>query len=312
MSVSRHASPVSAALRQHTDAVKRAFNHLLQTPVAALLTILSIAIALALPGSVFSVLDSVSGLGDQWKQGREVSVFLKTRTSDAQISQLKAAIEDQKDVEHVRVISSREAIKELETHSGASGLLDLLGDHALPAVLVVTPSDHLNSVEDFERLTTTIEQRPHIDSVVLDQDWVAKMLGTVNALKHFALLVSVLFGLVVVLMISTAMRHAVLQQRMEIEVTKLVGGSDPFILRPFLYRAAIIGAVSGIIAIILIKLALISLQGPLSQLTGLYARPLNSSLKLDTVFSVVALGTFVSVVSAWITVQLELNKIEPR
>lgn len=307
-----HASPVTAGLRQHGDAISHAYRYLFQTPFTSLLTILSIAIALALPGSVFSILNSLSGISEQWKDGREISVFLDTRSSDAQISQLNTRLKKLSGVASTRVITSAEAVQELEKQSSTDGLLDLLGNHALPAVIVVTPDETLSSVEAFEQLGKTIGEKKHVEDVVLDQDWVAKMLGTVAALKRFAWLVSLLFGLVVVLTISAAMRHAVLQKRAEIEVTKLVGGSDPYILRPFIYRAAILGFLSGILAVALVKIALVSLQAPLTQLTGLYARPLTTDMSVDTVLTVVALGTFIAIISAWITVQMELNKIEPR
>lgn len=308
----QHSSPISAGLRNHSRAAKQALTGLTATPVSTLLTILSIAIALALPGGVFSILNSISSLSGQWKQGREINIFVDTKASSAHIAQLKKSIAANPDISSIRVITSAQAANELEAESGVDGLGEILGSNALPAVLVITPKDTVQSSEAFEKLAKEIRTKKHVEDVLLDQEWVTQMLGTMKAIKSFAWLVSILFGLTVVLMISTAMRHAVLQKKQEIEVTKLVGGSNPYILRPFIYRSALIGLTSGVLATLLIKVSEMSLHEPLGQLTGLYSQSLKSGLSVDMIISVISIGTLTAIVSAWITVQMELRKIEPR
>lgn len=308
----QHSSPLSAGLRNHQRAAKQAVSGLLTTPFSTLLTILSIAIALALPGGIFSILNSVSELGNQWDSGREVNVFVTPKASDAQLAQLKKSLGENNQIDAIHVITSQQAARELGETSGITDLDSILGNNTLPPVLVIKPGETVQTTEEFQRLAKEIGQSRLVEDVLVDQEWVQEMHSTLNVLKSFSSLVSVLFALTVVLMISSAMRHTVLQKKQEIEVTKLVGGSDAYILRPFLYRSAIIGLSSGILAVLLIKLAELSLQAPLSQLTGLYAQTLNSGLSIDVVLSVLASGVLIAILSAWITVQIELGKIEPR
>jgi len=127
------------------------------------------------------------------------------------------------------------------------------------------------------------------------------------------LLLAVMLGLGVVLAIGNTVRLAIENRRAEIVVVKLVGGTDAYVARPFLYTGLWYGVGGGLIAVLLTSLALLLLQGPVAQLSGSYGSTfVLIGLGLSKGFLVIAGAALLGWSGAWISVLRHLRAIEPR
>ncbi len=301
---------LNAWLHQHEQALRTALAHIKASPLGTLLTVLAIAIALALPNALFLTIDSIgAALGDQ--NTRQISAFMKLSVDGRQLHAIAAELEQDPLVERVEVITRDESLQRFRDSSGMDDLLELLPANPLPAVLIVHPRAEVDEMESLERLAMKIEARTTVENVVLDREWMGTLFSTIAAFKRFSLLMTLLFALLVGLVIYNGLRIEVLEHRHEIEVIKLVGGSDHYIQRPFHYHAVIVGAAGGLLAAIFIAIVFAMLQPRFDELGAAYGVELPLQMGAGFVLTLVLLAVILSLLSSRISLGALLKKIQP-
>ncbi len=301
---------LNAWLHQHEQALRTALAHIKASPLGTLLTVLAIAIALALPNALFLTIDSIgAALGDQ--NTRQISAFMKLSVDGRQLHAIAAELEQDPLVERVEVITRDESLQRFRDSSGMDDLLELLPANPLPAVLIVHPRAEVDEMESLERLAMKIEARTTVENVVLDREWMSTLFSTIAAFKRFSLLMTLLFALLVGLVIYNGLRIEVLEHRHEIEVIKLVGGSDHYIQRPFHYHAVIVGAAGGLLAAIFIAIVFAMLQPRFDELGAAYGVELPLQMGAGFVLTLVLLAVILSLLSSRISLGALLKKIQP-
>ncbi len=301
---------LNAWLHQHEQALRTALAHIKASPLGTLLTVLAIAIALALPNALFLTIDSIgAALGDQ--NTRQISAFMKLSVDGRQLHTIAAELEQDPMVERVEVITRDESLQRFRDSSGMDDLLELLPANPLPAVLIVHPRAEVDEMESLERLAMKIEARTTVENVVLDREWMGTLFSTIAAFKRFSLLMTLLFALLVGLVIYNGLRIEVLEHRHEIEVIKLVGGSDHYIQRPFHYHAVIVGAAGGLLAAIFIAIVFAMLQPRFDELGAAYGVELPLQMGAGFVLTLVLLAVILSLLSSRISLGALLKKIQP-
>ena len=210
-----------------------------RAPLATLLTIAVIGITLALPGGLYLAVDNTRQLARGWEANGQVSLFLKQQMSDADAQKLAEKIRRLPDVKSVSFISRAQALAEFKRHSGFGEALNLLERNPLPAVLVVQPAQL--RPEALAKLTTELGGQAGVDIASLDLDWVRRLHAILEFARRAVAILAGLLGIAVLIIVGNTVRLAVLSRREEIEVTKLVGGTDAFIRRPFLYSGLLQG-----------------------------------------------------------------------
>lgn len=304
---------VSAAVRQHFQQVFASLSELWKTPFATLMTVFVLGLALSLP-SVFHVLyknaEKVTGM---WDGASEISLFLKKDISEPRVQVLINKLALYNDIDSVTYISRHQALEEFKEMSSFSTALNYLDENPLPAVLVVVPTKAAKTSAGSKLLVAKLQREEGIDLVRVDVDWIEKLQAILSLLVDVVIAIAVLLLASVILIVSNTIRLNILSQREEIEVLKLVGATNAFIQRPYLYAGAWYGLLGGVIAWIL-TLGMVSwLQSGVMSLMGLYQLQFSISLlNLNEVAVLFAIATGLGFIASYISVKQYLVKIEPK
>ena len=289
-----------------------ALGRMVKQPVATLMTMAVIAIALALPLFLNVFLQNARTATGNWNQAFDISVYLNKKASGSRAQSLAKQLRSRKDVASVRVITAAEALAEFRADSGFGSALDALGDNPLPDTLVVTPGLGASTSEGMQTLQAAIAAMPDVQTVQVDTEWVRRLLAMMDILRRTIWVAGALMALCVVLVVANTIRLDILNRRAEIEVMKLVGASDGFARRPFLYTGLWYGLGGGTLAIVLVGTAVGLLGKPVARLAGLYG----SQFKLRGLGLVPALTALVATVAlawlgSWVAATRHIRDIEP-
>lgn len=296
----------------HRQMLVAGFTRLYRRPVATGMTVAVIGIAIALPASLLVLVQNVQQLSGSWQGAARISLFLKQGLSDQAVQQSAAAARSTAGVAALKVISADQALTEFKQRSGFGDALALLGDNPLPAVLVVQPDSAHSDPQAAATLGQTLARLPDVDKVRLDVQWLRRLRGILDILRRVVVIVGCLLGLAVILIVGNTIRLDIEGRRTEIEVSKLIGATDRFIRRPFLYYGAGYGLTGGVIAWLLVSLSLALLGGPVTRLAGLYGSEFNlTGAGLGGTAMMLAGGALLGWLGAWLAVARHLRDIEP-
>ena len=304
---------VSAVIRQHFQQLFASFSELWKTPFATLMTIFVLGLALSLP-SVFHVLyKNAERVTGQWDGASEVSLFLKKDISEPRVQVLINKLALYNDIDSVTYISRHQALEEFKEMSSFSTALNYLDENPLPAVLVVVPTKEAMTSAGSKLLVAKLKREQGIDLVRVDVDWIEKLQAILNLLVDIVIAIAVLLLISVLLIVSNTIRLNILSQRDEIEVLKLVGATNSFIQRPYLYVGAWYGLLGGAIAWILTLGMVTWLQSGVMSLMGLYQLQFEISLlNIEEVSILLGVATALGFIASYISVKQYLVKIEPK
>ena len=258
-----HSGPV-AWFNHHAHSLVSSLGRALRRPWATLLTIGVMAVALALPLGLWAVLDNISRFGGELQQSREITVFLKPGLALDRAQSLATDLRGRGDVASVTVKTPDEGLKELRERGGLGEAIDALGDNPLPSVLIVTPRG------DETALAESLSALPDADPVQRDAQWRKRLDGWLRFGGRVVWVLGLLLGLGALLVVGNTVRLDIQSRREEIGVLQLLGASDGFIRRPFLYLGAWYGLAAGALALGLLTLAAWSLRAPLADLAATY------------------------------------------
>ena len=297
---------------RHVEALQFSLHKLISAPLASALTLLVIGIALTLPGSLYLLLSNVQTLTPHWQDSSQVSVFLRTDAAAEELPRLVAELGRDPRVAQIQSMTPEQALAEFRRHSGFGEALDVLGDNPLPATILVTPTADHRSPEALSELITDWQRLDIVASVEVDLLWLQRLSAIARTLERGTLLLALLLAAAVLLVIGNTIRLDIQNRREEIEVAKLVGATDGFIRRPFLYGGLWLGLGGALLAITLSFILLIVLNGPIRELAGLYGSPFGlSGLSLIEMLGLLFLGSALGLIGAWLTVGRHLKNIEP-
>jgi len=256
-------------LLRHAQVVFGVAGQLIRAPVTTALTLLVIGITLALPTTLFVVVENVQRVAKGLDTGGKISLFLKNDVSDKQARLLIDRIKKLDAVERVEFISRSAALEEFRRHSGLGPAVDVLEENPLPTTLVVSPAAR-SSISQVNRLRLDLLEMPGVEAAVQDTEWVRRLFAILAVAERGSYLLAGFLSIAVLLIIGNTIRLAVANRTTEIEVIQLVGGTSAFIRRPFLYSGLIQGMVGGLTAWIVVEMAVFGLSGPAEDLARLY------------------------------------------
>jgi cell division transport system permease protein len=298
---------------RHIQALLGSLGRLARNPFSTALTVLVIALALALPTALrLLVLNAQAATGD-FSTAIELSVYLKTDVPLTKARQLEHNARERADVAHVELISADKAMDEFRKYSGFGTALDALKDNPLPHVLHVQPRAGAQSATAVESLRHYFTAWPEVDLVQVDTEWVMRFNAILDVLRNLLAIAAVLLSAGVLAVIGNTIRLEILNRRAEIEVTKLVGGSNAFVRRPFLYTGVLYGLAGALLAWAIVETAVVVLGGPISTLAELYGSHFAlQGPPADDVSVLLATGIVLGWMGAWISAARHLRRIEPR
>ncbi len=303
---------LSAWLGHHWFSCRDSLQQLLSTPLQSAMTWLVIAIALVLPGALYLGLSNVQQLGEQWQGVAQLSVYAKHQAKPLAIEQLHQRLLAYPEVATVQLITPEQAKEEFQEYSGLGNVLQNLSENPLPAVLQIQASDTFNTPERLGELQAKLAEEPLVDTVQLDMNWLLRLQQMMQLIQHLVLALAVLLGLGVLLIIGNTIRLAIENRRSEIVVIKMVGGTDGFVKRPFLYTGFWYGLGGGVLGLLLLMLMGLWLSEPVAQLAALYdSEYLLSWTNLHFSLFLLLLSACLGWLGAWISVSRHLKGVEP-
>ncbi len=327
---SRSASPAPAAVRaperaarrqrfafslkgyvaQHLQALFYSLGQMWRAPVATLMTAVVIGITLALPSVLYLVLEHAQQLSAGWGGGPQITLLLRQEVSDDAGRALAGRLRTWPAVTEAHAISRAEALEEFRQLSGFGAALDALGENPLPAVIALRLA--ADSGQAAKAAYEQLRALPEVERAEFEEQWLKRLHAIMHVVTRSVLMLAGLFAAAVLFIIGNTLRLAVQNRREEIEVVKLIGASDAFVRRPFLYSGMWYGTLGGICAWAMVSLALWLMSAPVQQLAGLYQSDFRlSGLGFNVILALVAGGALLGLLGAWLSVGRHLAHIEP-
>lgn len=250
---------------------------------------LLIGIALALPGGLYLLQTNLATMSDRWEGRPGITVYLRV-DADAQVGRaLRDALAEDPDVERVTLVTADAALAEFERFTGVSDALAHLERNPLPASLRVVMKDDTRS-EQFDAIATRLRAEAGVDEVSIEKTWLERVQAMTAVVRRMSWVLAATFAVGAVLVTATSVRLAIEARLEELQVMKLVGATDSYIRRPFLYFGLLYGLGGGIAGAMLISAVLGILEGPLVVLLGSYGQSLDPT-GLNLLFFVVLIGS---------------------
>ena len=228
-----------------------------------------IGIALALPAALYLVEHNLARAAGGWQGSQGFSVYFRLGVDAEAPADLVRRLAEEKDIDAARLITPDEALAELRAHLGATNALDGLDENPLPATVRAVAAPNV-PVARLERLASRLESEAGVDAVVVEKEWLERLVAIRALLERSATMLAVLLGVGAVFASAASVRLAVEARLNELQVYALVGASTRLLRWPFAYLGVIYGFGGGMVAALLLLAALAWLDAPLRHLFASY------------------------------------------
>ena len=308
----RSSGPISTWFGRHVSTSTGALGRLFRQPFASLMIVLVIAVTLAIPASLNLVVKNAQSVSAGWDNALDFSIYLEDGVTESEADGLRRLIEQRADVESVQLITAAEALQEFKEQSGFGAALDQLSANPLPHTLVVRPGP-ANTTQSIILLQEELGNLPEAELVQVDTDWVRRFHAILDVVRQAIVIGASLLGVAIVVIIGNTIRLDIQNRREEIEVTKLIGATNAFVRRPFLWSGFWYGLFGGLLAVGLVQYGLYLLERPAARLAGLYQSNLVVlDLSLRESAAILAIGVLLGLLGSWFAAARHMRRIEPR
>ena len=308
----RSSGPFAIWLARHAGTSIAALGRLARHPFSSFMIVLVIAVTLALPAAVSLVVKNARAISGGWDNALDFAVFLRKDVSESDGEGLARLIGQRADVDSVEFISATQALADFREQSGFGAALDQLPDNPLPHTLVVRPGPG-NTSDSMVLLQEELANLPEAEHVQVDTEWVQRFHAILDIVRQAIAIGAALLGIAIVVIIGNTIRLDIENRREEIEVTKLIGGSNAFVRRPFLWTGFWYGLFGGLMALALVYYGLFLLEAPVARLAGLYQGNISiTAMTLSEAGAILGIGVFLGLFGSWLTAARHMRRIEPR
>ena len=298
--------------RRHVAAIKRSTAGFKRAPWTSGLTVLAITLTLILPLLFWFLLGQLKPLAHVWHEGKEITLYLDADFNVSDKTDLMGRIEATKGVLIARFVSAKESLALLEQQEGMENIQRYLPENPLPATIEVMPKPTMDTPDKIEQLFNTLKKYPHVEQATLNRAWVSQLYALLGFLTHLTWLLGVLFSLMVIFIVRNLLRLAAHEHHDEIQVLKLIGATDAFILRPFLYSGALLGALGACGAFLGVHFILSGLSQALhAMIAPGFGVPLRIAFSIRDFLACIGLGLGLGWVGAYLPLRHQLQHIEP-
>jgi cell division transport system permease protein len=309
----RHLLSPRTWLQNHASVARDSLTRMSHNRLSSIMTAAVIGIALAMPSGLYLLLGNADRLSGSWDGQASLSIFLKESVKPATATRLAKTVQGWPEVNSVELITPQQALDEFSQHSGFADVLETLEKNPLPTVLIVQPVKEHALPEAAEALHDRLSKLPETELVQLDLQWVQRLTAMIDIARRAVLIIGSLLALAVLLVIGNTIRLEIQNRRDEILVTKLIGATNGFVRRPFLYSGLWYGALGAIFAWLLVEGGFLLLSAPVAKLAGLY----QSDFSLQTqpfqlLYQLLGAGMLLGLLGSWLAVGRHLSDIEPR
>jgi cell division transport system permease protein len=303
---------IKSIVAHHIHAATYSLNLLYRTPLATLMTIIVIAIALALPALFWVFADNISQLTSGWKRHGHISVYLHPSITEIEEKEVVQQVRSIRGVGHASLVSAQQGLTELTSQEGMQDIMRYLPENPLPAMIKVIPALAVDSQAQLDLLSRELRSVSKVDDVKVDIEWISRLHTFLAFATKLSNALLALLAVAVILIISNTLRLAINNRQEEIRILKLIGATDPFITRPFLYLGIWYGLAGAIIAVFLVNIVILSLGMVINQVAAAYQMhyPL-TSLSLRQILLLILFAIILGWLGAGLSARRQLALIEP-
>ncbi|KAA8998550.1 cell division protein FtsX [Affinibrenneria salicis] len=290
-----------------------ALDDIVRQPLATLLTIMVIAISLTLPSVCYMVWKNVSQAAEQWYPTPQLTVYLDKSLDDGAAEGVIKQIQAEAGVEKVNYLSRNEAMGEFRNWSGFGGALDMLEENPLPAVAIVTPKLDFQSQQTLTTLRDRVAALSGVDEVRMDDSWFARLVALTGLVGQIAAMIGILMIVAVFLVIGNSVRLNIFSRRETINVMKLIGATDGFILRPFLNGGAALGLGGAVLSLVLSQALVWKLESVVAQVAAVFGTTFRvQGLSWDEALLLLLISAMIGWLAAWLATVQHLRRFTPQ
>ena len=294
-------------LAQNIGVLRRMFS----SKLAGILNILVIGIALSLPAGMYVLLQNAQGLVAQLSGTPQISLFMSMDAKADDVDKLRKQLEQHPAIARVEFVARAQALEQLKQSTGLADVIGGLNQNPLPDAFIVYPKP--SAAQSLDELRIELVKLPKVEQAQLDSAWAYKLEALLKFGRMVVLILASLLSLALIAITFNTIRLQILTQRDEIEVAKLIGATNGFIRRPFLYFGAAQGLLGGIMAWLIITISLLLLNHQLNALSQLYASQfVLHPLSLGDSLTLMLFSMYLGWLGAWLSVARHLSQIEPR
>ena len=305
-------APFKAYWVHHLRSLLGSLGDLSRQLLSSLMTIAVIAIALALPTTMYAAINNLSQVSIGWDNSAQISLFLKQEVTEKQAQQLMAKLKLYDDIEQAKLIPREQALKEFQKTSGFGDAIEQLGKNPLPHVIELKPVIDKNRPDKINHLIRQLGLLKQVDIAQLDLQWVKRLYAMLEIAQKAIWLIAILLGMAVLLVVGNTIRLDIQNRQEEIKVIKLIGATNAFIRRPFLYTGFWYGLSGGLLAWVLSAFSVALLANSVDRLAVLYTSDFQlSGLSLAEAMVLVGFSCFLGLAGSWLAVSRQLHDIEP-
>lgn len=295
-------------LRHQKHALTAALRRLRTQALTTLLTALAMGVAISLPSGLYLVLGNLDRLAGGLPAQPEISVFLDAGVSTAEKQAIAARLK-QTDIAEARFVPRDEALAALSAAQYLTDITAGLTENPLPDAWVIRP--RTASREELVRIAADLGKLPGVAETHVDSQWADRLQAALAIGRTGVWLLAGLFAIALVAISGNAIRAQVLARRDEILVSRLIGATDRYIRRPFLYLGALQGLLGGLAACGVLAVAGAILRAPVERLAGLYGSAFHLLPPTAIEIAVVlGLTTLLGWLGAWFSVTRALLQVE--
>lgn len=296
-------------LNQHTQALSLVAKRMRENLLATLLMFVVMGVTLCLPGTLYIIVDNLNRLAGSMQSDPQISLFLKLDADSEIVREISDKLDAHPSIESHRFASKEIAWQQLQQNIETADVAANLENNPLPDAYFVRPKA-LNTTE-MENLQAELQQWDGVELAQLDTSWIKRLNAILQLGKKGILVLVILLGFALIVIIGNTIRLQILTQRAEIEVSKLIGATDSFIRRPFLYAGTLYGMGGGLVAWLLL-VAIISLFNlSVAELSALYASGFRLELpSTETSLLLIISAVLLSWLGSYIAVNRSLKQLD--
>lgn len=288
-------------------------GELWRTPFASMLTIGVLGLSLTLPATLYVVVKNSQAIGQQWDNPAEITAFLQKDLTSQQVETFQKRVEMMAEVQSVIHIGRAEALAEFREYSGFGSAIDYLDSNPLPDVLVITPVREYSASNRASELQRKLQREQEVSEAKLDLDWVERLQALIQLIEDALTALAILLCVAVILIVGNTIRLGILNRRDEIMIMKLVGATDSYIQRPFLYTGAWYGVIGGLIAWLATFILIWWIRAAVLRVTELYDSQFQlQGLSFNELLLLWAVAVGLGLLGSWLAVRRHVAAIEPR
>ncbi len=298
-------------LLTHLHVIVFSLGRMARNPLSSIMTTGVIAISIALPTGLYTSLDNLREVSGNWERAAQLSLFLKNDVSDEQARHLADNIRARPDVEKVELILKDQALEEFRRTSGFGDALNALQENPLPSVISVHPKNGISQAS-IRLQAETLGNIDDVEMSQLDMEWLERLFAMMDIVQRVIIIITILLALGVLLAIGNTIRLDIENRRDEIIVSKLIGATNSFIRRPFLYSGIWFGLLGGGVAWLTVAVGMNVLNPTVQHLTHLYQSGYQlQGLGFSGGMTLLAFSALLGWLGSWLAVGRHLRAIEP-